>query len=233
MGEEERTEGNMPVAEGQNPPEAKGKTPEDVSKVSPEDELRYSQKQLEAFKQTFKSDAGRDRVTVVAERDTLKAQLLSKGNEIEDIQADRETLQQQIKDLSSDDPAKFDLVTRERELKGTERKLKAERLALDTDRLALEEEYKPDRETRFEITVWNIASEFTDGDPAMLKDLCGILEVKSDEQIRKAAETIWSRKEPGDETLNPYSGVTSGGGDNLGSLSPKDRLREVQRRLEQ
>lgn len=163
------------------------------------------------------------------ERDDFKSQVLSKDNEIEDVRADIKIVEERLKDISSDDPNKFDLVQRERELKQEDRRLKAERLVLDTDKQAQAETVKLAGDTLREVNIWNIASEFKDSDPARLKDLCNTLEVQSEEQIRKVAETIWAKKET--ETQLPFQVATSGGGDNIGSLSPQERVKEADKRL--
>src|SRR3990167_9061188 len=131
LGVEERTKGAMPKTEGDKTPEVEGKIPEEAT-LSPEDETPiYSQRQTDALIHAAKSDWGRQSKLVEEERDKLKTQLKTKETELEDIQSEREALNTQIDDLTSDDPKRFDLIKRDRELRERERNTKNRLTTLD------------------------------------------------------------------------------------------------------
>ena len=122
--------GTMLGTPGSETPGAKGKTPATEKQVSPEDEPKYSQNQLDLMLQQATSEAGRLRKEVEVERDTLKSQIQTKESELGDIQAERDSLQTQIEGLTENDPKKFDLVKKDRDLRVRETKLKTDTQAL-------------------------------------------------------------------------------------------------------
>lgn len=179
----------------------------------------YSQKQLDTLLHSTKSEWGRKVTEAERQRDDFKAQVLAKSNEIEDVQAELKAVEQRIKDLSSDDPKKFDLLEQERLLREERRKLKAEKQTLEAEKQTHSERIKVANETMREIHIWNISAEYDNADPVKLKALCDSFEANSEEQIRNAADALWTKKttnakslqSEATETPKPYSGQSSGG----------------------
>ena len=225
----ESTTGTMPESEGQvkTSPSENGKTPEIASKVSSEDAPKlYSQVEADALVHTAKSEAGRDAKTVEVERDTLKAQITTKESELEDIVAERESLNKQIDDLASHDPDRFNLVKKGRELRERERKVEAERQALEADK-----QVHSDRLTRLEkverdISILEIIDDYENAAPEKLTDLAETFGVKTKEQLIKIANSLWTKKaeKPAPPSMTVDSGVTSGGASDFSALSPREKI---------
>lgn len=167
---------------------------------------------------------------ITKERDDLKTQIQSKESELTDVASERDDIRKQLEELSGDDPQKFNLVAKDKELREQARKLKTERDALDSDKQAHQERIKLAEDTLREVTIWDITSKYEGGDPVRLKGLCDIMEASSEEQIQKVAETLWSKKTPDTPPtppVKPYSGMTSGGtGFTYDQKNPEKTLQE-------
>lgn len=163
---------------------------------------------------------------ITSERDTLKGQIETKDSELTDIAEERKGLKEQIDDLTSDDPEKFNLVKKERDLRERESTLKAEKRTLEADKLTQQATVKQASDTLREVAIWEIAAEFEGGDPVKLKELCDKFEVSSKEKIQAAAEAMWPKKPaPVTPPITSDSGLTSGGGTNIDSLNPEEKIR--------
>ncbi len=191
------------------------KTPEEASKVSPEEETPiYSQKQADALIHAAKSEWGRQVKEVESERDNLKSQIKTKETELEDIQAERESLTKQIDDLTSDDPKKFDLIKKDRELRERERTTKSRISTLDEREAKLSEREKRVNSFEREVLIETIADDYEDGDAEKLKNAIGGFENPTEEQIRTIADIFWKKKEKEEKkpkAPKPYSGKNEGG----------------------
>ena len=206
--------GITPKVDEQKSLSKEGETPAEA-KVSAEEKL-YSQKQLDTMIHMAKSEAGRDRKTLETERDQFKTKVEKLETDIGDIQSERDKLQVQIEELTSDDPRKFDLVKRDKDLRDAQRQLKKATDDLSSQQKASEERVKLANDTLLEISIWEVAAEYQGGDPVKLKDLCSTFNATSDEQVRKVADTIWTKtevKKPEGEPLKIDSGNTRGGGE--------------------
>ena len=173
--------------------------------------------EAERLAQLARMDAGRAQKAAEVERDSIKAQLESKETELEEVVAEREKLKTEVDDLASGDPARFNIVKKDRDLIERERKLKTGIQSLETDKQANAEEVKWAKDTRREVTIWETATKYEGGDPVKLKDLCETFGANTTDQITKVAETLWPKKtsepkEPETPPLKPFSGRTSGGG---------------------
>lgn len=153
---------------------------------------------------------------------TLQAQLQDKDNQLADIAAERELLKADIDALASDDPNKFNLIKKEREVRAEETRLKAERKTHE------ERIKKADAFERKEL-VQTIVGDYKDADANKLLRLCA--KVTSEEEIREIADTVWDRKidesattEPVAPGLKPDSGKTSGGGIDFSRMSADEKL---------
>lgn len=138
----------------------------------------------------------------------LQGQLEDKGDELKTLADERVKLIADIDALASDDPNKFNLVKKEREVRELERQTKAE-LAKNKERIKKAEEFE-----RKEI-VGTIVADYKDADVNKLLRLCA--KVTSEDEIRAIADELWARKT--DESAKtevpmpkPDSGKTSGGG---------------------
>ncbi len=166
---------------------------------------------------------------IVKERDTLKAQIQSKDDDLKDIATERENLQTQLDELASGDPEKFNILKKDKELRERERELKTGKQALEAEKATHGEQVKLATDTLREISIWEITGEYEAGDPVKLKDLCDTLGTTSEEQIRKAADILWTKKQTESETpeippVIPYSGKTDGGADDTSKLSPREKI---------
>jgi len=171
--------------------------------------------EAEKLAQLARMDSGRERKEMEVERDSIKLRLADKETELEDIVAEREKLKANIDELASNDPAKFNIVKKDRELMERERKLKVDTATLETDKQAHGERVKLAEDTLREVVIWETALEYEGGDAVKLKMLCDTFGATTTEQMTKVAGTIWAKKtagEPETPTLKPVSGRTSGGG---------------------
>ena len=161
--------------------------------------------------------AGRDWKTLEIERDSLSKQLGEQKSE-----ADKLSIQ--LDELASENPDKFNVVKKFRELDEREKKLnrdddehknriKQEREAMDAEKRTHQATIQMAISTQREIDAFEIAEEFQGGDAPKLKALAETMGADTKEKIRKIAETLWTPKIPA-ETESPLkldSGLTIGG----------------------
>ena len=210
-------------------PKVEDVTPDPASTVSPKEEEKiYSQKQLDDLTHMQNSEAGRQRKAIEDERDQFKTKSESLETDVSDIQAERDKLQNDINELSSDDPKKFDLIKRDKELRDAQRTLKKATDDLASNEKANAERVKVANDTLLEISIWEIATEYQTGDPVKLKNLCSTFGATSEEQIRQVADTLWVKETKpakegtpeGKTKLVLDTGKSRGGG----LLTEEDRL---------
>jgi len=142
----------------------------------------------------------------------LETTIADRDKELTAIRDERKSLKKQIDELGSKDPEAFNLVKKEQELRERENKLRDDRDALTKDQETNKDRLALAADTLMEIEVWDISTEYEGGHAVKLKDLCITFDAKTPEQIRKVADTLWQRKQGRASTVQPYSGVTSGGG---------------------
>uniref|UniRef100_A0A6M3J3R1 Scaffolding protein n=4 Tax=viral metagenome TaxID=1070528 RepID=A0A6M3J3R1_9ZZZZ len=230
-------EGTMVEDKGIKTPEPKAKTPEVEKEVSPKKEEEepklYSQKQLDTMVHMATSDAGRVKKELEKERDEAKTEAAKLKSELEDNAEDIKQLEAKLDDITSDDPKRFDVVKELREARELKRTLKQATDDLAAEVKTHEETVRLAKDTMLEISIWEIATEYTGGDPVKLKDLCSTFNATSEEQVRKVADTMWVKGEPAKaepqteeekaQALIIDSGKKAGGG---GELSDEDRSRK-------
>ena len=204
-----------PVATPGNPPVTGQTSDANNGSTSIPPEATYTKVDLEKYASDALTEQGRRHK---AEVSTLKSRL----DELSDIKDDRESLQQRISELSSKDPEVFNLVKKEAELRDREKKLVSD-TRLHEARIKKADDYERD------VSITKIVEEFEGGDFDKLKGLCETFNSSSEEQIRRAAETLWTKKinlPPGTPPVppvttpqappsQPYSGMTSGGSEPL------------------
>ena len=208
-----KEKGTMTEDKGIKNPESEVKIP-GPEKVSAEEERLYTQTQVNELVHAAKSDAGRIAKGIETERDNLKSQITTRESELGDIQAERDTLQKKLEDLSSDDPQKFDLIKQDKELRDEQRKLKSRIKELDDRDTSLSEREKKVSSFELEVLIESIADEYKDGDSAKLKKAISVFENPTEEQIRNISQIIFSAKSEKEEDkapLKPDSGKTRGG----------------------
>jgi len=213
------------------------KAPE-KEKVSSEEKPKYTQKQLDELVHMAKSEAGRERKAIEIVRDQFKSKVEKLETQITDIQTERDKLQSDIEELSADDPKKFDIIKRDKELREIQRNLQTKADEISEKEKASEEKVKLANDTLLEISIWEIAAEYKTGDPVKLKDLCSTFGATSEEQIRKVADTMWEKEaappqteQEKQEALKLVSGKTKGGGPDYNGFSPDQILSEGFRQL--
>jgi len=233
MGETEVTTKDTLPAGGQSSGGKEGST----SKQAPE---TYTREQMQKFVSDALSEQGRKHKAelepIVKERDGFKSQVEANTSDLEDNKAEVERLQTRVDDLASDDPDRFNAIKELKAAREERKQLQAEKRSLDADKQTHAERIKKADEVERDVAILGIAEEYEGVDAAKLTALCTTLNLKSEEQIRQAADTIWARKgtmpeSPATPSMKPYSGVTSGGSDNLGGMSPAERVKEADRRL--
>ncbi len=185
----------------------------------------YTEEQYKKAISDTLSKAGREKKTVETELETVKSQLSNQQKLIDGFEAEKSKLQAQIDELSQDDPDKKRLIKKLNEVDEKEKTLKADRDVLEAEKATHSENIKLAKDTLREVSIWQIAGEFDGGNPEKLKELVEKLNVSDDEQIRVIATTLWAKKEE-KEPFKPFSGVTSGGGEDLSKLSPDEKLRK-------
>jgi len=227
--------GNIPQAGGTQHPSVPGKIPGEGKQVSSEETKMYTQKEVDALVHGAKSQAGRATQEIEVERDTLKSQVLRNERDLEEIQSERESLHKEIEELTSDDPKKFDVVKKDRELRERERIIRADAQELEKQKALHEGTVREAQQTMREIMLWEIALEYTEGDPVKLKALCDSSGATSEEKIREIPVILgWSLKAGKNPTtpksatqpLKPYSGYTEGGKRDLSRLTPRQKMVE-------
>lgn len=213
MGVGESQSGTMLEAEGRKDispseegrkdisPVEKGKTPDEASKVSPEQEpLVYTQAQAEVLMHAAKSEAGRELTDVRTERDNLKGRIETAEKQISDMEAERESLQSQIEDLSSNDPAKFDLIKRDKDLRDKIRQHEANVKALGDREKAISEREKEHAAFKFDVDIETVVDEYEDGDSTRLRNALRLFENPTEEQIRSVADSLFGQKAESSES---------------------------------
>jgi len=193
MGETEKEPKGTPPPVGQSSEEKKGST-------SPA-EATYTKGQLEKHTSDALAEQGRTHKT---ETDTLRKE----RDRLSDVKDDREALQKQIDEMKSTDPEVYSLAKKERELRERETEL-TKGIREHSGRIKKAEGFERD------VSIQGIIEEYEGADFNKLKVLCETFGNPSEEQIRKAADTLWGKKfvPPASETppVKPYSGMTSGG----------------------
>lgn len=200
--------------------------------TSPRNTKTYTEQQLtearnEARNEAF-VEAGRRYKPIEDENATLKSQLANNQTLIKANQEAQERLQNQIDELSKDDPDKQRFVKKLRDLESQEKKLKEDREALETERTQHADTIKLASDTLREIAIWEISANYEGGDPQRLKDLCDAFNATTKEQITKIADNLWAKKQSANttetEALHVDSGATKGGVENWHKLSADQKI---------
>lgn len=216
-GETNKPKDALPLKEGQ--PSGQEVSP---SAITPES---YTREQLDVLIAERHGTLDKRISSLEKELKETKATVATKESELANVVEERVTLEKRIEELASNDPELNNLEKRAKELRELERKLKADRQTLEADKQTNAEKVKLAEDTLREISIWEIATEFDSGDAVKLKDLCDIFQASSEEQIRRVADTLWKKKlvEPS-PSVKPYSGMTSGGTEDLSNLSPREKI---------
>ena len=161
--------------------------------------------------------AGRDWKTLELEKDSLSKQL-------EEMKSAKSQLDIQLDELASENPDKFNVVKKFRELDEWEKKLnhdkeehdskiKQERGAMEVEKQAHQATIRIAQDTQREIDAFDIAEEFQGADAPKLKALAETMGADTKDKIRKIAETLWTPKTPAESEspLKLDSGLTIGG----------------------
>ena len=204
----------------------------------------YTREQLQKFRSDALAEQGRKHKAelelITKERDTFKNQLETntaelEGNkaEMEGNKAEMEKLQVKLDALAEDDPAKFDIVKELKVAREERRQLQAEKRTLETEKKTHGERIKKAEDFEREVLIHEIVEDYKDADASRLMGICTLLNTKSEEQIRKVADTLWAKGtiEPETPSLVPYSGKNEGGRKILGDLPPRERLKEADKIL--
>ena len=215
--EEDKTQ--QPADKAKAPPKAKETTPP-TKESSPK---TYTQDDMDKAKEEAVHNAlmkaGRDWKTLEIERDSLSKQLADQKSE-----ADKLSIQ--LDELASENPDKFNVVKKFRELDEWEKKLnhdkeehngliKQERETMAAEKQTHQAVIQMAISTQREIDAFETAEEFQGGDAPKLKALAETMGADTKEKIRKIAETLWTAKTP----VNPENPLKLDSGLTIGGLS--------------
>jgi len=180
---------------------------------SPEETPRtYSQEQVDKLTHLASMKAGRDRKSIEEERDSLKTKVTDLENKILTIEGERESIQKQLDDLAGDDPNKFSLIKRDRELRDREKKLQNSLATHETEKKSYAQQIKDVQELDRLVQIYLVSEQFIDGNADKLAEACGKYGLDAEEEINSMAETLWRKKEEKTPpTMETDSGRTSGG----------------------
>ncbi len=187
----------------------------------------YTQEEVDKITANVGRQVRAELQTVTQERDALKNQIAQKETEIASVKEQIESLTAEIDDLSKDDLDKTELVKLRREAKA---KL-ATQIAQDTElrkREVAVQKFERDR-LIFEIATTYTTASGEDADPDALVKAADKFKVSDRAGLESLAEEKgWKLKtntEPATtEPSAPDSGRSSGGGDDLSKLSPREKI---------
>jgi len=251
----EQGAGNKTELEGNQHPANSGINPVAGNQVS--SNVVYSQEQLDerveaAVKSavhSVKSETGREIADLKKKVGDLT---IEKDNLSEDLRENEQTvtnLQRQLEDMASNDPARFDVVKELRSAQSLTAQLKRDYRDKKNELSRRENELLPREEkvAAFEIDllVEEIADDkvFEGANVKQLRDICRTAGIKTEEGVRKLAETLWVKKiDPNQtnpvhvsNTPKPFPGYTGGG--STGRVPTVEELRashpeETQKKVE-
>lgn len=172
---------------------------------------------------------------ITTERDTLKSQVDPLTAEITEAKEAIATLTRDIEAMSDGDPDKQAVLKLRKEKEGELKAAKAERAAIA-------EGQKEVAQWKRDQLVYSVADEYVKADGTAVdmdsfKTAADKFKLSDQEGLVNLAETMGlkPKAEIPEETktapVKPYSGKSDGGGDNIGGMSPRDRIREADRRL--
>lgn len=194
----EKPAGTSTEPKGQQSPNVKGETPASVQVSS----KTYTEDEIKAITNSLKSDWGRERKALEKERDSYRAQFESLQSDIADKDTEIEGLQSKIEGLSEDDPDKFNIAKELKEAREEKRKLKSAQSELETQKREYGDLVTESQKIKSEQTIFTIAQEYDTPNYDKLFDLCETFNATSEEQIRKVADTLWTKK-TGASPANP------------------------------
>jgi len=171
---------------------------------------------------------------ITTERDSLKTQVTEKQTSLEEIQTERDAVKSQLDNLTKDSPEKLDLVNRDNALRASEKKIKDDIKTLETSKTANADKLALAEDVTRELSVIEIGTDYEGADLTRLSELATQLKLNTKEEIRKVANTLWTKKAKTEETdesgkkttkMKAFSGETKGGTEDLSGLSPDEKLK--------
>ena len=208
--------------------------------TSPQVPETYTREQVQKLLSDSRAEQGRKHKAeldlIIRERESFKVKAEGNISELESNKAEVEKLQAKFDNLASGDPEKFDVAKELKAVREERRQLQAEKRTLELEKQTHGERIKKAERFETEILIQGIAEGYENADAGRLTELCSTLDITTEERIRKVADTLWSPKgqEPSMPEFPPMkadSGKTSGGSTNLGSLPPRERVKEADRIL--
>jgi len=182
--------GNTPAPEAPKGAEGKGGTPAGGQVSS----KTYTEDEIKAIVHAKESDFGRERKALEKERDSYKSQFESLTADISDKDKEIEGLQTKLDGLAADDPEKFNLAKEIKEAREEKRKLKSAQSDLETEKRKYGDLVTESQQIKREQSIFTIAQEYDTPSYDKLFDLCETFNATSEEQIRKVADTLWTKK---------------------------------------
>jgi vacuolar-type H+-ATPase subunit I/STV1 len=166
---------------------------------------------------------------ITGERDSLLRQIGTVESTLENTKAEAEQLKNDIKDMSSGDPAKFDLIKREGELRTKIATLDAKEKELEAEKEKHNERITKAEELEREILILEIIEDYDDANATKLIKLCEKAKAITEEDIREIADELFTKKPtPGKgKVLNVDSGVNRGEHSSLEGLSNRELLKRA------
>ena len=175
---------------------------------------------------------------ITTERDSLKSQVSNNTTDLADNKTEIEKLRARVSDLTSEDPEKFKAVTKLNEAEDERTRLKGVERELATREVSLAESKNEMVAWKRDQLVYTVADEYVTADgkdvsPDSFKLAADKFNLSDKEALVSLAETMGLKPKialPVSAPLTPYKVVTDGGSDNIAGMSPKDRVKEADRR---
>ncbi len=193
-------------------------------------ETTYSGEQVKVLMSERHSTLDKQVSTLTKDLKDLQLTVVTKDSDLTNVLEEKETLLSQIKELTSDDPKKFDVIKKELDITAREKNLTTAKASLETEKQAHGATVTLAETTLREININEIAAGYEGGDAVALKSAIEKFEkdfginIKTDEQIRMAIPSTWAKKPTGTPPVVPVSTRTNGGAESTDGLSAKDKI---------
>lgn len=202
-----------------------GSTSNQEPKLIPETEIETRVQKLVSDRL---AQAGREAKSLEA----TKAELAKREQEIADWQAKKD---EDERKAIEGNPELLDVYQQKKKLRDEQAAHKKERLEFEKEKLEHQIEIESAREVKKEIDIFDITQEYEGGDAMKLKTLCELSKVTAKDDIRKVADTIWTKKQTSSSQADATkqkrdSGMTIGGtGEKTYEQSLKERYPSMQK----
>jgi len=222
--------------------QATGLTPEGTKDATSQDNIPETLTRVEYQKllSDERAKAGRELKVAKTEAERYKTTQTQLESELNTTKERMGEIQRRIDEADEEEargsPESLKLYQRQKQLRDMEARLKDEQRQLERERTEHAAELVMAKEARAEMSIISAAVEYH-VDIGKLKEKCQLFNLTTEEQISELAETLAGQVAvEGDNGKKKIPRGDSGrtiGGIGLGSLSPKERLAEINKRLKE